>query len=133
GKESLSGVGFGMGDVSLQNFLETHRLVPAFESEIDVMVTLPALEQRGLAESLARSLRNAGFNVMTPLQTGGFGAQLKLANRHEAKVAVLFGEAELQKGEVILKVLKTGEQLQVPVAEVTAKVLSVLGSDSKSV
>ena len=127
GKESLSGVGFGMGDVSLQNFLETHHLVPKFESEIDVMVTLPALHHRGLAETLARKLRHAGFNVSTPLQAGGFGAQLKLANRHEAKVVVLFGEAELEKGEVILKVLSTGEQLQVKVDEVTGKVLSILG------
>jgi histidyl-tRNA synthetase len=128
GKESLSGVGFGMGDVSLQNFLETHQLVPKFESEIDVMVTLPALQNRGLAETIARKLRRAGFNVSTPLQAGGFGAQLKLANRHEAKIVVLFGEAELEKGEVILKVLGTGEQLQVPVDGVTEKVLSILGS-----
>ncbi len=128
GKESLSGVGFGMGDVSLQNFLETHGLVPKFESEIDVMVTLPSLETRGIAESIARSLRNAGFRVATPLQTGGFGAQLKLANRHEAKVVVLFGESELAKGEVILKVLATGEQLQVKKEDTVSRILSILGS-----
>lgn len=127
GKDSLSGVGFGMGDVSLQNFLETHGLVPKFESEIDVFVSLPSLALRGLSEEVARSLRNAGFNVMTPLAEGGFGPQLKLAHKHEAKIAVLFGEAELQEGKVVMKFLKTGEQFVVPQGEVVGKALALLG------
>jgi histidyl-tRNA synthetase len=130
GKESLSGVGFGMGDVSLQNFLETHNLVPKFESEIDVFVSLPKAELRGLSEKLARDLRAAGLNVMTPLQVSGFGAQLKIANKHEAKVAVLFGDSELEKGEVVLKVLTTGEQLQVGIDGVVSKILGILGPRS---
>jgi histidyl-tRNA synthetase len=127
GKESLSGVGFGMGDVSLQNFLETHGLVPKFESEIDVFVSLPSLSLRGLSEEVARSLRNGGFNVMTPLSEGGFGQQLKLANKHEAKLAILFGEAELQEGKVVLKFLKTGEQFVIPKVEVVGKAMALLG------
>jgi histidyl-tRNA synthetase len=130
GKESLSGVGFGMGDVSLQNFLEVHGLVPKFESEIDVFVSLPKAELRALSEKLARDLRAAGLNVMTPLQVSGFGAQLKIANKHEAKVAVLFGDSELEKGEVALKVLTTGEQLQVGLDGVVAKVVGILGPRS---
>jgi histidyl-tRNA synthetase len=128
GKESLSGVGFGMGDVSLQNFLEVHNLVPKFESEIDVFVSLPKAELRALSEKIARDLRAAGLNVMTPLQVSGFGAQLKIANKHEAKVAVLFGDSELEKGELILKVLTTGEQLQVKTEDVLKTVLGILGN-----
>ncbi len=128
GKESLSGVGFGMGDVSLQNFLETHNLVPKFEGEIDVFVSLPKAELRGLSEKVARDLRAGGLNVMTPLQVSGFGAQLKIANKHEAKVAVLFGDSELEKGELILKVLTTGEQLQVKTADTVKTVMGILGS-----
>jgi histidyl-tRNA synthetase len=126
GKEALSGVGFGMGDVSLQNFLETHGLVPKFDSEIDVMVTLPKGELRGLSEEIARGLRAAGLNVMTPLALGSFGAQLKVANKHEAKIAILFGDDELTRGEVILKVLGTGEQMNVKKEEVIARVISIL-------
>src|SRR5690606_29499050 len=35
-KNELSGAGFGLGDVTLQNFLETHGLVPDFASFYDV-------------------------------------------------------------------------------------------------
>ncbi len=117
GKEALSGVGFGMGDVSLQNFLETHKLIPSFESEIDVMVTLPELKYRSTAEKIARDLRAVGFKVITPLQLGTFGAQLKLANRHEAKFVILFGEAEMNEGKVLIKHLASGEQCAVKIDE----------------
>ena len=128
GKEALSGVGFGMGDVSLQNFLETHKLVPTFESLIDVMITLPKLECRAQAEALARDLRAKNFSVITPLSVGNFGAQLKLANKHEAKIAVLFGEDEMARGEIILKKLGTGEQFTVPQAEALNRITSLLRS-----
>jgi histidyl-tRNA synthetase len=126
GKEALSGVGFGMGDVSLQNFLETHGLVPKFESEIDVMVSLPDLKHRALAEKIARDLRAAGLNVMTPLQAGGFGAQLKIANKHEARIAVLFGEDELSRGELVVKELRSGEQHTLKVDEAVSRIVEIL-------
>lgn len=126
GKEALSGVGFGMGDVSLQNFLEVHALVPKFESEIDVMVTLPKMQFRNEGDRIARELRTEGFNVMTPLGEGGFGAQLKLASKHEAKVVVLFGDDEFAKGEVLLKNLMSGEQISVKKEAVTAEVKKII-------
>ncbi len=121
GKEALSGVGFGMGDVSLQNFLDTHGLTPKFASEIDVMVTLPKEEYRATAETITRDLRSVGLNVITPLAIGSFGNQLKLATRQEAKLAVLFGDDEMKLGAVLLKNLATGEQVTISTAEVCAK------------
>jgi histidyl-tRNA synthetase len=56
--------------------------------------------------------------VITPLAVGNFGNQLKLANKHEAKAVVLFGEDEFARGEVMVKFLKTGEQLNFPLNEV---------------
>jgi len=126
GKEALSGVGFGMGDVSLQNFLEVHGLVPKFESEVDVMVTLPKPEYRSAAETIARGLRENGLNVITPLNVGKFGDQLKLANKHEAKFVVLFGDDEFARGEVLVKNLATGQQNSFPQREVVTAILDQL-------
>ena len=126
GKEALSGVGFGMGDVSLQNFLETHHLVPTLPSEIDVMVTLPHLDFLPQSEALTRELRNHGLRVMTPLGVGSFGAQLKLANKHEAKFAILFGGSEMKEEKVILKKLSTGVQTALPLKECADFILNDL-------
>ena len=126
GKEALSGVGFGMGDVSLQHFLEAHQLIPEFKSEIDVMITLPKPELRVLAEKFARDLRATGTSVITPLAVGSFGNQLKLANRHGAKLVVLFGDDEFARGEVLVKDLRTGEQVTVKTADVSSKITELL-------
>jgi histidyl-tRNA synthetase len=118
GKDKLPGVGLGMGDVTLRNFLETHGLLPQLDSGVDVMVALPRPELRGAAEQVAAQFRSCGLRVITPLSVEGFGPQLKVAARHGARFAVLFGEAEWAKGEVIVKELATGEQKVMPEAEV---------------
>jgi histidyl-tRNA synthetase len=126
GKEALSGVGFGMGDVSLQHFIETHKLTPKFASEIDVMVTLPKVEFRSDAEKITRDLRAHGFSVITPLAVGGFGTQLKMAAKNEAKCAILFGDDEYAKGEVLIKNLLTGEQSSCAIGQVAQAISKIL-------
>jgi histidyl-tRNA synthetase len=118
GKDKLSGVGFGMGDVTLRDFLETHGLLPPMESSIDVYVSLPNPDYRGRAESVARELRDAGLRVITPLEVAGFGVQLKQAVKHGARFAVLFGETEYAAGKVIVKDLAKNSQSEVAFADV---------------
>jgi histidyl-tRNA synthetase len=118
GKEKLPGVGFGLGDVTFVDFLKTHDLLPKMERSVDVFVSLPQVELREAAEGIARSLRSAGLKTITPLEVGGFGAQLKQAVKHSARYAVLFGETEWAQGKVIVKDLDRNSQVEVPVAEV---------------
>ena len=126
GKTQISGVGFGMGDVGLQNFLEVHGLLPQFTAYIDAFVSLPKAELRGQAEQVARALRAEGLRVTTPLEVGGFGAQLKLAAKHGARFAVLFGDTELAEGKVLVKDLVKGEQVTVALNGVAAHLVAQL-------
>jgi histidyl-tRNA synthetase len=125
GNHKLSGVGFGMGDVTFRHFLETHKLLPDFGSDIDVLVTLPKLELRSVAESIARTLRSAQLRVMTPLSVEGFGVQLKLASKHGARYVVLLGDSELAEGKVVLKNLLKGEQETVLISELSDKLTAL--------
>jgi histidyl-tRNA synthetase len=122
GNYKLSGIGFGMGDVGLRNFLETHGLLPKMDAGVDVFVGLPKAEYRVHAEEVARSLRSSGLKVITPLSADGFGAQLKLATKHGARFAVLLGDTELAEGKVILKDLAKGEQSTHAISEIAAAV-----------
>ncbi|MBC7692663.1 MAG: histidine--tRNA ligase [Methylotenera sp.] len=118
GKDKLSGVGLGFGDVTLRDFLETHKLLPEMKSAMDVFVTLPTKELRGISEKIVRSLREAGLRVATPLDAGGFGVQLKQAAKHLARHVVLLGDAELADGKVVVKELATGQQRTVAIEDV---------------
>lgn len=124
GKEKLPGVGLGMGDVTLQIFLETHGLVPQFGPAIDAFVSLPKADVRAVAETVARALREKGLRAVTPLAEGGFGAQLKLASRHGARFAILFGEQELAENKAVVKNLLTGEQSTHALAEIPGWIAS---------
>lgn len=120
GKDKLSGVGFGMGDVTLRNFLETHKLLPDFGGFSDVFVTLPRADLRMTAEKIAADLRAAGLRVITPLEVSGFGAQLKAASKQGARYVVLLGDDELARGEVAVKDLSSGEQKSVKMSELVS-------------
>ena len=124
GNHKLSGVGFGLGDVTFQHFLETHGLLPKLETFTEVFVSLPKEEFRAKAEQIARDLRSRGLRVMTPLEVGGFGAQLKQATKHGARFAVLLGDSEMAEGKAVVKDLRNGEQAVHPfdnLAEVVIK------------
>ena len=120
GKDKLSGIGFGMGDVTLRDFLDTHGLLPKMESAVDVFVSLPKEEFHAQAETLARSLRAKGLRVVTPLEVAGFGEQLKQAVKLGARFAVLFGDTEFAVGKAIVKDLEKNSQVEVAFADVIA-------------
>jgi histidyl-tRNA synthetase len=65
------------------------------------------------ALSLTRALRRE-FAVDCDLETRGFGAQMKGAGKSGARLAVLLGEEEWKRGEVVVKDLERGEQETVP-------------------
>lgn len=117
GNFPMSGVGFGMGDVGLRNFIETHGLLPKLSGGVDAFVSLPKLELLSVSNQVARELRARGVSVSTPLEASGFGAQLKLATKHQARFAVLLGDSELERGMLLLKDLQKGEQQEFPRGE----------------
>lgn len=122
GKDQLSGVGFGLGDVTLQDFLTTHKLLPELGAPLDVVIGIPRADLRTSVERIAALLRAAGMRVVTPLAVSGFGDTLKLANKHQARFAVLLGEEELKKKQVLLKNLATGEQKALSEADLVSAV-----------
>jgi histidyl-tRNA synthetase len=80
------------------------------------------MELRKMSEQVAMFLRLQGLKVVTPLEAGGFGAQLKLATKHGARFAVLLGETELAQGKLILKDLLKGEQTLHTIEELPAAI-----------
>lgn len=102
-------VGFGWGDVTLQNFLEAHHLMPVLKPETDVYLVLigDVLER---AQPIIAELRAAGLNVAVDLSGKKLGDQFKSADKHGIDHALILGETELTTGKLKLKNLKTGDE-----------------------
>ncbi len=107
----LPGVGFGLGDVTLTDFLTTHGLLPNFDLPVnDVLLTYQ--EDTGLIPTLklATSLRKLGFNVVTHPDSVKFKKVFALAQKRGALCLGLMGTTELEQGVIQIKDLAKKEQ-----------------------
>ena len=66
GVEPVPTVGFGMGDVTLQNFLESHKLLPNLPPEVDAYVVLVGDVYED-AQKMIADLREMGVSVAVDL------------------------------------------------------------------
>lgn len=72
-------------------------------------------------QSLVRSLRGAGLIVQSDIDGKSMKSQLRQADKSGAQFALVMGTDELAKGTVQVKDLKKGEQAEVPLGEVAAR------------
>lgn len=120
GVEPLPTVGFGMGDVSLQNFLETHGLLPELEPETDAIAILIG-DVYGQAQPVLGQLRSAGLKLAVDTTGRKIDTQLKHAVKSGVQFVIFIGEAELASGQLKLKNLKSGQEKTLPADQVAAE------------
>jgi histidyl-tRNA synthetase len=114
GGQPLSGVGFAMGDVVVGIVLQEKGLLPEFNpTPADVLVTL--FDETFLSKSFALSaqLRSAGINTLIFPEPAKLQKQFKFADKMKVKLALVLGPDEDAQGLVVIKNLKSGEQVQV--------------------
>ena len=108
---NVSGVGFGFGDVTLENFLVTHNLIPdIYTTGTKVLVTrfddVPYSEYT----STVAKLREAGVQSSLYIGKKKFGKQLDHAIKGNYSHVVIMGSSELENKEVKVKDLRTREE-----------------------
>ncbi len=117
GGKPLPGVGFAMGDVVIMLVLEAFGLLPTELTHTDsIFVTVFNEEMLTESTKLAGELRAAGLNVIMT-EPDKLGKQFKYADRLGLKTALVLGPDELVENTVVVKNLKTFEQIKVPRAD----------------
>jgi len=116
-KNELSGTGFGLGDVTLLNFLETHKLVPEPQSFYDLYCVCADESAWFAVQKEVPKWRAEGLRVLMPLAIGSFKAQFKEADRFKAPFTLVVGEEEMKSGEWSLKEMATGEQTKLKASD----------------
>ena len=122
GKEDVPAVGFGMGDVTLENFITDHGLRPDADTSSGAFLALFAADFQADNLKLARELREQGVLVETALEpTKKLGKQFELAEKKGRRFVLLQGADELERGVVRVKDLTTGDQTDVDRGELAAR------------
>lgn len=109
GVETVPTVGFGMGDVMLAKFLETHNLLPKLHQETDAYVVLIG-DIYEKSQKALNDLREMGLNIAVDSSGRKAGDQIKNAVKQGAHYAIFIGEKELEDEQFTLKNLETGEE-----------------------
>ncbi|MBC7539261.1 MAG: histidine--tRNA ligase [Bacteriovorax sp.] len=110
-EDPLPGVGFGLGDVTLRDFLEVHNLLPNFDIPVnDILLTFQ--EEDGLEATikLAQFLRKNNLKVVTGLEALKIKKVFPTAEKKGVKFVTLMGSDELAKNQIQLKNLASKEQ-----------------------
>lgn len=109
GVEKVPGVGFGMGDVTTRDFLETYQLLPEYKPNVDLYLChLDGFLHE--ANRLAEELRQAGVRVAVDLTDRKVSAQVKTADREKIPFVVVIGEEETKNRVYKLKNLAKSEE-----------------------
>lgn len=114
GDESMPACGFGMGDVTIRDFLETRGLLPAYRPAADVMICIMDEPSIAYADEVARQLRAAGVNAAVNYSLRSVGDQLKSAEKNSIANCIIIGETESSSGSYSIKSLVTGDSVPVP-------------------
>ena len=121
GGDAIPGIGFGFGDVTMRDFLETHTLLPAHIAATGAtVVVIPTDGEHNLtAQKIAKEIRDSGVSVATDIGTKKIGKKISDAADHGSQYIVVVGEDEVSYQQFSLKNLHTGETTTGPIVELT--------------
>jgi histidyl-tRNA synthetase len=110
GDEKVTAVGFGAGDVVLQDMMETYGKkvpqIPPAEIAICVMGVLVM----DYAVEVAQKLREKNIRVSVDYSGRKVGDQIKAADKKKIPNIIVIGEEEMKTGEFKVKNLATGKE-----------------------
>ena len=106
GVEPVPTVGFGMGDVTFQNFLETNGLIQDLKTETDLYLIVVG-DIADKVQDLAQKLRAKGLNVAVDLSGKKEDKQVKSAYKKNVANIVFVGDKELAENSYKVRDLTT--------------------------
>lgn len=115
---ALAGVGIGLGEVPLTEFLKSHNLLKDFSKpKLDVLVTYQTHAGEKHAFHFAQNLREAGFKAEIMFGENKIKKVFSQADRKDVKFIAFFGEDEALKEEVQLRNVEEKSAVNYPVTD----------------
>lgn len=113
GGKPTPAVGYAAGIERLLMVLQQENLLPEATPALDVFIACIGPAAQAWASKTVRTLRRAGWRADMDLLGRGLKAQMKEANRSNARFALIAGDRELETRRFVLRDLKRSEQEEV--------------------
>ncbi len=121
GGQKVTGVGFGLGLLTLELFLKTYGLIPDGiygKQPADIFLAVYSDEERVFAVNLAEKLRNFGVSVEIDITGKNLSKQFKIAGRKLIGYIAVIGPEEVASGRIILRNMTSGIETECKVSGV---------------
>ena len=126
GGPDLPAAGFGLGLERILLELKNQGLEPSAPSVTDVYVANIGDERRPDAFKVTQALRAARVKADCDLCDRSLKAQFKYADKLGAKLIVMVGGDEFERGTVRIRNLQTREETEIPIGEAAEKIAAML-------
>lgn len=103
GVERVSTVGFGMGDVTLENFLKDNELIPKLYTSTELCVILAGKLNLIDVVKQINMLREEGVNTVVDASDKKLSKKLEIASKKQIPFSLIIGEEELKNDQYLLK------------------------------
>lgn len=123
GVDNLPVVGFGLGDVTMENFLISHNLMPELTFPTKLAV-LSISNNRVELNKFIELLRSKNINVTSELSDKKITSKIKWAEKEGAKYIIVVGDKELESNSYTVKDLETGNEVSFDDIEHLIRVIS---------
>lgn len=124
GGPAIGGVGFAAGIERILLACDAEGVLPACSERVQVFV-VDITAGAAVAPVLLRDLRRAGISADRAYDSRSLKAQLKLADRSGAQLALIVGDQEAEDGSVLLRRLRSRQDDDLDSQQVVAQSLVV--------
>lgn len=118
--ESITGVGFGMGDVTMHDFLAVRNMLPAYQAPTHVYLAVATDAEVPHALSIAQELRTEGVNVAVDFSDKKLADQIKNAAKNKTPYLIVVGQDEVSSGSFTVRDLVGGSETSLSRAELAS-------------
>jgi len=123
--DSIPAVGFGMGDVTLSDFIETHKItLNENTTRPQLYLGTPSVSDIPAAQAFAETVRKQGCRIFVNITDRALGDQIKDAVKRNIPLFIAYGANEITNNTVRMKILKTGEEVGLSTSELPVYIRS---------
>lgn len=111
-------VGFASGIERLIMVMEKQGLLTKEKEYLEVFVCPLGDSASNFTVDLVQRLRHLGYKTDRDYLARSLKAQMREANRQNAKIVLLLGDQEIEKKEITIKMMEEGEQITLPFSDI---------------
>jgi histidyl-tRNA synthetase len=130
GGKPTPGVGFAGGIERIMWHMKEAGVAPPDKDQVDVFVAQLGPEAKKKCLVLVNELRNLGFHTVGALGEASLKSQMRLADRFQARYALLLGQMEVKEGTIILKDMVAGKQKSMKFEKAIPELIKLIGEES---